>query len=153
MTRPNISCPKSPKVPSFSSLEDEISFLEISRYMRNQLLRDSDVMSMAWVLEVRVPFLDCHVLNSIDSIPHTLRLSPGKQLLIDAVPELPDWVINKPKQGFLFPFDRWLEDPEWDRIFQAANPPTHLSLTHWYRRWSLVILQQWLNKISVSAVS
>jgi len=33
------------------------------------------------------------------------------------------------------------------------NPPTHISLTPWYRRWSLVILQQWLNKIGVSAVS
>jgi asparagine synthase (glutamine-hydrolysing) len=30
--------------------EDEVSFLELSRYMRNQLLRDSDVMSMNWGL-------------------------------------------------------------------------------------------------------
>ena len=144
---------KLPEIPSFSSLEDEVSFLEISRYMRNQLLRDSDVMSMAWGLEVRVPFLDRQVLDSIDSIPHTLRLSPGKQLLIDAVPELPDWVINKPKQGFLFPFDRWLNEPEWDKIFQAANPLAQISLTPWYRRWSLVILQQWLNKVGASAGS
>ena len=43
--------------------EDEVSFLELSRYMRNQLLRDSDVMSMNWGLELRVPFVDQVVCN------------------------------------------------------------------------------------------
>ncbi len=138
-----------PEIPSFPSLEDEISFLEINRYMRNQLLRDSDVMSMAWGLEVRVPFLDRVILESINTIPHTLRLAQGKQLLVDAVPELPDWVINKPKQCFLFPFDRWLNDPEWDSLFQLTPLP-QLSLTPWYRRWSLVILQKWLQNLGIS---
>mgnify|MGYP003406866408 CR=1 FL=1 len=32
--------------------------LEISRYTRNQLLRDSDVMSMFWGLQLRVPLVD-----------------------------------------------------------------------------------------------
>ena len=36
------------------SPEDRVSLLEMTRYMRNQLLRDSDVMSMAWGLELRV---------------------------------------------------------------------------------------------------
>ncbi|MDB9518300.1 asparagine synthase (glutamine-hydrolyzing) [Roseofilum reptotaenium CS-1145] len=137
------------EIPPCPSPEDEVSFLEINRYMRNQLLRDSDVMSMAWGLEVRVPFLDRVILDTIDTIPHSLRLSQGKQLLIQAVPELPDWVINKPKQGFLFPFDRWLNDPEWNELFQLNSIP-QLSLTPWYRRWSLVILQKWLCNLGIS---
>ncbi|HEY9872811.1 MAG TPA: asparagine synthase (glutamine-hydrolyzing), partial [Candidatus Obscuribacterales bacterium] len=76
------------------SIEDEVSLLEISCYMRNQLLRDSDVMSMAWGLEVRVPLVDRVLLEAIASIPSKIRLAPGKQLLIQAVPELPDWVVN-----------------------------------------------------------
>ncbi|HBQ98145.1 MULTISPECIES: asparagine synthase (glutamine-hydrolyzing) [unclassified Roseofilum] len=137
------------EIPPCPSPEDEVSFLEINRYMRNQLLRDSDVMSMAWGLEVRVPFLDRVILDTIDTIPHSLRLSQGKQLLIQAVPELPDWVINKPKQGFLFPFDRWLNDPEWNELFQLTSIG-QLSLTPWYRRWSLVILQKWLQNLGIS---
>ena len=137
------------EIPPCPSPEDEVSFLEINRYMRNQLLRDSDVMSMAWGLEVRVPFLDRVILDTIDTIPHSLRLSQGKQLLIQAVPELPDWVINRPKQGFLFPFDRWLNDPEWNELFQLTSIP-QLSLTPWYRRWSLVILQKWLQNLGLS---
>lgn len=136
------------EIPPCPSPEDEVSFLEINRYMRNQLLRDSDVMSMAWGLEVRVPFCDRVILETIDTIPHPLRLAQGKQLLVDAVPELPDWVINKPKQGFLFPFDRWLNDPEWDSLFQLTSLP-QLSLTPWYRRWSLVILQKWLQNLGI----
>ncbi|MDJ1185068.1 asparagine synthase (glutamine-hydrolyzing) [Roseofilum casamattae] len=136
-------------IPDCPSLEDEVSFLEINRYMRNQLLGDSDVMSMAWGLEVRVPFLDRVLLNAIDTIPHDIRLAQGKQLLINAVPELPEWVVNKPKQGFLFPFDRWLDDPEWQSLFQLTKTP-QLSLAPWYRRWSLVILEKWLQKIGCS---
>src|SRR5205085_11042651 len=44
-------------IPTQPTLADEVSYLELTRYMRNQLLRDSDVMSMAWSLELRVPFV------------------------------------------------------------------------------------------------
>ena len=43
--------------------EDAVSRLELTRYMRNQLLRDTDVMSMAWGVELRVPFLDSPVVR------------------------------------------------------------------------------------------
>jgi asparagine synthase (glutamine-hydrolysing) len=73
-------------IPSQPSLADEVSFLELSRYMRNQLLRDSDVMSMAWGLELRVPFVDKTLLETIASIPSLIRLLPQKQLLTQSVP-------------------------------------------------------------------
>ncbi|MHC5719843.1 MAG: asparagine synthase-related protein, partial [Nostoc sp.] len=91
------------------SLEDEVSLLELSCYMRNQLLRDSDVMSMAWGLELRVPFVDQTLLEAIASFPSTIRLAQGKQLLIQAIPELPNWLLNRPKRGFFFPFQQWME--------------------------------------------
>ena len=42
--------PASPTVP------DEISRLELTRYVRNQLVRDSDSASMANGVELRAPF-------------------------------------------------------------------------------------------------
>lgn len=135
------------EIDSLPSLEDEVSLLEISRYMRNQLLRDSDVMSMAWGLELRVPLVDRVLLETITSIPSQLRLMPNKQLLIQAVPELPNWVYNRPKRGFSFPFQQWLQD-EWHECFRIIPDFENISLDLWYRRWSLAMLDYWWQKVS-----
>ncbi len=129
------------------SLEDEVSLLEISCYMRNQLQRDSDVMSMAWGLELRVPFVDRALIEAIASIKSNIRLAPKKQLLIQAVPELPSLVTNRPKQGFSFPFQQWLTT-EWHDYFRQIDCPKDISLKAWYRRWSLAILQYWWQQVS-----
>ncbi|TBR59178.1 asparagine synthase (glutamine-hydrolyzing) [Mastigocladus laminosus UU774] len=132
---------------SLPSLEDEISYMEISHYMRNQLLRDSDVMSMVWGLELRVPLVDHTLLETIACIPSNLRLASGKQLLIKAVPEIPEWIVNRPKQGFFFPYERWMQ-AEWQDYFREINCPANIPLKPWYRRWSIAILQHWWRTIS-----
>jgi asparagine synthase (glutamine-hydrolysing) len=133
--------------PNLPSLEDEVSLLEISGYMRNQLLRDSDVMSMAWGLELRVPFVDGVLLEAIASIPSTMRLAPGKQLLIQSVPELPSWIVNRPKRGFSFPFEQWMEG-EWRNYFPDIDGDKNIPLKSWYRRWSLSVLQYWWERVA-----
>ncbi|MGK7876200.1 MAG: asparagine synthase (glutamine-hydrolyzing) [Xenococcaceae cyanobacterium] len=135
------------RVPKQPSLEDEVSLLELSYYMRNQLLRDSDVMSMAWGLELRVPLVDRVLLEAIASIKGTIRLAPGKKLLIQSIPELPTWVFNRPKQGFFFPFEQWMAG-EWRDYFQEINCPKNIQLKPWYRRWSIAILQNWWEGIT-----
>ncbi len=134
-------------VPAFASIEDEVSFLELSQYMRNQLLRDSDVMSMSWGLELRVPMVDRVFLESISSIPRAIRLAAGKQLLVQSVPELPDWLVNRPKRGFHFPFQEWV-DESWHESFGKLEPVENVPLNLWYRKWSLAILQSWWQEIS-----
>ena len=124
-------------------IPDIISALEISTYMRNQLLRDSDVTSMAWGLELRVPFVDQQLFEQVSDIPAAFRLRMGKQLLIDAVPEIPEWVVSRPKQGFRFPFDLWFAD-QWQDILLKRPAPNWIKLRPWYRRWSLVVLDNWL---------
>ena len=98
------------------SLADTISALELSRYMRNQLLRDSDVMSMAFGLELRVPFVDSQLLQSVADIPSPVRVQRGKQLLVDALPAIPAWVGSQPKRGFSFPFDEWFGGNSTDEM-------------------------------------
>jgi asparagine synthase (glutamine-hydrolysing) len=63
-----------------------------------------------------VPFVDSVFLEAIASIPSDLRLAPGKQLLIQAVLELPSRVVNRPKQGFVFPLQQRIEG-EWRDYF------------------------------------
>jgi Asparagine synthase. len=138
--------PKISQNSNFSSLEDQVSLLELSCYMRNQLLRDSDVMSMAWGLELRVPLVDKILLETISSIPSNLRLQPGKKLLVQAIPEIPNWVVNRPKRGFFFPFQQWIES-DWHDYFPSPKLDKNIDIRLWYRRWSLAIFQFWLKQI------
>jgi len=130
------------------TLLDQVSEQEITGYMRNQLLRDSDVMSMACGLELRVPFVDKQLIEAITAIPAKYRLDYGKTLLVKAVPELPTWVVNRPKQGFRFPFDEWFES-QWSDMPLAADVPDNITLRPWYRRWSLLILNDWQRRHQV----
>jgi asparagine synthase (glutamine-hydrolysing) len=133
-------------VPAQPTLLDEISYLEIARYMRNQLLRDSDVMSMAWSLELRVPFVDNKLLAQIARIPAQIRLRRGKQILLDAVPEIPQWVRNRPKMGFSFPFKDWVTG-EWDDVFRRIRAQSPVRLKNWYRAWCLFALDNFVTKL------
>jgi asparagine synthase (glutamine-hydrolysing) len=127
------------------SVADEISFLETTRYMRNQLLRDSDVMSMAWGLELRVPLVDRTLQDAVSQVPAKYRLAFGKRLLLEAVPEIPRWIAGRPKRGFAFPFEQWLSR-EWREVFQEIATLSPVPLTSWYRRWCLFTLNHFLSE-------
>lgn len=141
-------CQDNLSIKGLPSLEDRVSMLEISRYMRNQLLRDSDVMSMAHGLELRVPLVDRVLLETISSIPSNIRLAPQKQLLTQAIPELPFWILNLPKRGFSFPLQQWIGN-EWNDYFPNVDSHKNISLKLWYRRWSLVLFNHWWHKVSI----
>jgi asparagine synthase (glutamine-hydrolysing) len=88
----------------------QISALELSHYTRNVLLRDTDAMSMAHALEVRVPLLDHKLVEFVLSLPASVKVNgrQPKPLLVDAVRDLPSEVVNRRKQGFTLPFAVWL---------------------------------------------
>ena len=90
------------------------SALEISNYLRNTLLRDADVMSMAHGLEIRVPLLDHRVVELALTLPgaHKLRRFGGnKPLLVDAARDLPHGIGARRKMGFSFPLETWFRGP------------------------------------------
>lgn len=120
---------------------DRVSFLELTRYMRNQLLGDSDVFSMAHGLELRVPFVDARLFHSLAVIPPEIRLASGKQLLLSAVPEIPAWVREQPKRGFRFPFEEWTRGDFGEALAQADSV-SDVPLVTWYRRWALAVVMQ-----------
>ena len=123
---------------------DRISYLEITQYMRNQLLRDSDVMSMAHGLELRLPLVDQRLFDTISAIPASLRLQGGKKLLLDAVPEIPPHVRNARKRGFSFPVRRWLQQgfgPE----FASATRGLPVATPEWYQQWAVMTFARWMD--------
>ena len=148
---PNLLQPLDPFTHLFHNsqlaLADQVSILELSRYMRNQLLRDSDVMSMRWSLELRVPLVDRMLLETLTQIPHPIRLRSGKKLLVEAVQDLPPWLINRPKRGFFFPYAQWVET-EWKDYFAQLTVHPSITLSPWYRPWALCMLQHWWKTLS-----
>lgn len=130
------------------SPQDAVAQLEIERYMRNQLLRDSDVFSMAFSLELRVPFVDRKLVECAARIPAEQRLRKGKRLLVEAVPEIPDWVVNRKKQGFVFPFANWMR-AEWRTILSERHTVAGVPLASWYQKWSIFVLERWLSAMRI----
>lgn len=128
---------------------DAISRLELGRYLRNQLLRDGDTMSMAWGLELRVPFLDGPLVDTLSAIPARHRLQPAKKLLLEAVPEIPKWVVEQPKRGFMFPIQHWLED-EWKEMFAGIERDYPVPTETWYRKWCLFVFRRWTEQLKRS---
>ncbi|WP_259065443.1 asparagine synthase (glutamine-hydrolyzing) [Mucilaginibacter sp. X4EP1] len=96
---------------SGSYTKEDASWFETNLYMQNQLLRDTDVMSMSHGLEVRVPFLSEDFLKLAASISPEIKFSNERQkkILIDSFNDiLPEAVWNRPKMGFSFPLQQWM---------------------------------------------
>ncbi len=93
-----------------SSDHMKVSALELSWYMRNQLLRDVDWASMAHSLEIRVPLLDIKLIQSI--IPLMQMGTAPSKIDMARTPnvQLPDEILNKPKTGFNIPLQDWLSN-------------------------------------------
>ena len=75
------------------------SIAEMNSYMQNVLLRDTDQMSMASALEVRVPFLDYKLVEYVLGVSDTHKFPhTPKKLLTDSLQGLlPPEIIQRKK--------------------------------------------------------
>jgi asparagine synthase (glutamine-hydrolysing) len=94
-------------------------------------------------LELRVPFVDQVLFESLARIPASQRIQAGKKLLLAAIPEIPEWVANQSKRGFTFPFEQWLE-ASWGAAFRDVTRRLPNSNPTWYQRWAVFMLERWL---------
>jgi asparagine synthase (glutamine-hydrolysing) len=145
-----------------------ISCLEARSYMVNTLLRDTDSVSMAHSLEVRVPLLDHLLVEFVSQLPAEVKLKRGvnKALLVEALKGLlPEEAVKQRKRTFTFPWERWLRGSLALKVSAGINDmapalAAHLdsdavravwlafeaSKTNWSRPWSLYVLNQWCRK-------
>ncbi|MCF7928117.1 MAG: asparagine synthase (glutamine-hydrolyzing) [Spirochaetales bacterium] len=82
-------------------------------YLPEDLLVKADRMSMAHSLETRSPFLDHLLVEQVTRLPVELKYREGtlKYLLKRiARNHLPDSIIDRTKQGFGLPLDRWFRE-------------------------------------------
>ena len=148
-------------------LLSQVTVADISTYTQNVLLKDTDQMSMAHALEVRVPFFDHALVEYVVRIPDQWKYpSYAKKLLVESLkPLIPDEVVFRPKKGFDLPWKVWLKnelkafgdeklknfkergyvnesmvDQLWQQFSKGENDKL------WSRVWILIVLESWLEK-------
>lgn len=90
----------------------KISALEMTWYMRNQLLRDSDWASMAHSLEVRVPLVDLDLLRSVAPLFCAEHRPDKRDMAMSPLNQLPEAILDKKKGGFIVPVREWLMEDD-----------------------------------------
>jgi asparagine synthase (glutamine-hydrolysing) len=137
-------------------------------YMASTLLRDTDTVSMARSLEVRVPLLDTPLVEFAGSLPDVARrrLGAPKGLLAEALGDLlPQEILAQRKRTFTLPWEEWLRGPLGARMEASFADPAPLlaaylrpggvrtvwtdflaGKTSWSRPWSLYVLHDWCRR-------
>lgn len=153
---------------------NSISYLETYFYMSNQLLRDSDIFSMANSIELRVPYLDKELIKAAYSIDQSVHydLFNSKKVLKDLLyKKIPYLDTKRKKMGFTFPWDMWLKNQLKDLILDTlTNKDLYKSVdldyrnglrlvenyfsgsrkVSWFQIWSLFILLNWQKTYKLS---
>jgi asparagine synthase (glutamine-hydrolysing) len=147
-----------------------ISVMEQRLFLGERLLRDNDAASMASSLEQRVPLVDQVLFESVDRLPDQARYRPlGQKAVLRRIGlrGLDPALFERPKSGFVLPFDRWirrglknamdhtLRDPQaiapvgldpaaverlW-RAFLDGAPGMY-----WSRVWSVYVFIRWCHR-------
>lgn len=145
-------------------------YVDIKTYLAENILTKVDRMSMAVSLEARVPLLDYRIVEFALSLPPHLKLRRGqtKVILRRAMGgQLPETVLNKPKQGFSIPLKRWLCGPLQPLMMDLLNVDVvrrrgyfqietvtrwiseHLGgrANHSHRLWGLMVFELWHRQV------
>jgi asparagine synthase (glutamine-hydrolysing) len=147
-------------------IRDQLSYLELSHYMTHTLLRDTDVMSMAHSLEVRVPLIDHKLVELMFTVPENCKYfgdGPKPLLVKSLANKLPDSLVHRKKMGFTLPFETWMRKgvlrQEVESVLLTPCPALDGLLselkvhavwndflegrTAWSRPWALYVLKKW----------
>ncbi len=138
-------------------------------YLANDLLVKMDIASMAFSLEIRVPFLDHILMQYAAMLPNSMKYrgNTGKYLLKKVAQRyLPDQLLYRPKRGFSVPVKEWMKGPLSSRLREITTLQAHPlweflqpqavirwldqhkagQTNHGKRLWVLLILGLWLEK-------
>jgi asparagine synthase (glutamine-hydrolysing) len=153
----------------------QVSILEQRLFLGERLLRDTDAASMAVSLETRLPLVDSVVSETADRMVDSARFLPlGKKSVLRrmGLQGLDPALFDRPKRGFVLPFDRWIRrslGTAMDSTMRDAalvrsvglNPTAVANLwtafqagapgLYWSRVWVLYVLIRWCHRHGVFA--
>jgi asparagine synthase (glutamine-hydrolysing) len=147
-----------------------ISALEQRLFLGERLLRDNDVASMAASIEQRVPLVDQVLWEGIDRLPDDARYLPvGRKSMLRRIGlrGLDPALFERPKSGFVLPFDRWIRRGLRDVMDQAMRDPQMVKPAgldpaavrslwqaflagapgiYWSRVWAVYVMIRWCHR-------
>ena len=147
-----------------------IGVLEQRCFLGERLLRDSDVAGMAASIEMRLPLVDHVLLDRVSRLHDDRRFQPigSKGMLRRAgLDGLDPNLFDRPKSGFVMPFDDWLRDglrDTMDEILRDESAIAAVGLSgpavtrlweayragapglYWSRVWSIYVLIRWCQR-------
>jgi len=150
-----------------------VSVMELRLFLAERLLRDNDAASMAASIEQRVPLVDQLLFRTVDGLRDGDRFAPlGKKAILRRVGlrGLDPKLFDRPKSGFVLPYDRWIRRGLKDRMDETLrdaaavrkaglNPATVARLweaflsgapgVYWSRVWAVYVLVRWCHRHGV----
>jgi asparagine synthase (glutamine-hydrolysing) len=147
-----------------------ISVMEQRLFLGERLLRDNDVASMASSLEQRVPLVDQVLFESVDRLPDQARFRPlGRKAVLRRIGlrGLDPALFERPKSGFVLPFDRWIRHGLKGAMDQTMRDPQAIAPTgldpvtverlwrafldgapgmYWSRVWAVYVFVRWCHR-------
>jgi asparagine synthase (glutamine-hydrolysing) len=147
-----------------------ISVMEQRLFLGERLLRDNDAASMAVSIEQRVPLVDQILYESADRLPDGLRFHPvGRKAILRRIglEGLDPAIFERPKSGFVLPFDRWIRRGLRDVMDRTMRDPLAVRPAgldpaaverlwrafldgapgmYWSRVWAVYVLIRWCHR-------
>lgn len=142
--------------------------VDLQTFLPDNVLEYTDKMSMSVGLEVRVPYLDYHVVEHAHSLPFDYKLKAGnsKRILKETFADLLPPESFGPKKGFNFPLATWMRDRfdsyferqmtresiqrrglfNWDYIQKLRGQHRKGSKDNSYALFSLIMFDAWQQK-------
>jgi len=157
------------EIQSRSSLS-AISVMEHRLFLGERLLRDTDATSMSASIEVRLPLVDHMLFEHVDRLPSHDRFAPiGMKSMLRrlGLRGLDPALFDRPKSGFVLPYDRWLRSVLGKMIDATMrdsqvvaptglNPQAVASLwqafldgspgLYWSRVWAIYVFIRWCHR-------
>jgi asparagine synthase (glutamine-hydrolysing) len=150
-----------------------IGLLERTLFLGERLLRDTDAASMSASIEIRLPLVDQVLVENVERLSSAKRFNPvGKKAMLRRIglEGLDSELFNRPKAGFVLPYDRWLRSGLGQKIDGVMRDPVVIGPTglepqavtrlwqafldgapglYWSRVWAVYVFIRWCHRYQI----